>query len=150
MFVDEIDLALQCAARIVERIESRIEDTTINWRTGRFNGLMIQDLSEDDSIFHCRFRKRYLQEFADKLWPRIEQFLQGDKLSIVFSNGNYSAPYESLLLMVLFRFPRPRRLRKEMEGFFGYTKSKISTGIRDMVHALHSFRHGHSLISKRG
>jgi nuclease HARBI1 len=72
------------------------------------------------------------------LWPRIEQFLCGEKRSVVFSNGNYSAPYETLLLMVLFRMSRPRRLRKEMESFFGYNKSKISCGIRYMVDAWHS------------
>ncbi len=40
--------------------------------------------------------------------------------------------------MVLFRFARPRCIRKEMEGFFGIRRSKISSGIKAMVDAMHS------------
>ena len=41
-------------------------------------------------------------------------------------------------LKAMFRFSRPRRIRKEMEGFFGIRRSKISAGIMAMVDALHS------------
>jgi hypothetical protein len=44
----------------------------------------------------------------------------------------------SLLLLVLFRFSRPRRLRPEMEFYFRFRKSKISAGIKEMVNALYS------------
>ena len=44
----------------------------------------------------------------------------------------------SLLLLVLFQFSRPRRLRPEMEFYFRFRKSKISAGIKEMVNALYS------------
>jgi hypothetical protein len=43
-----------------------------------------------------------------------------------------------MLLMVLFRFSRPRRIYKDMEAYFGYRRSKISASIKAMVHALHA------------
>ena len=54
------------------------------------------------------------------------------------NNGTDSLPYETLLLLVLYRLARPRHIRKEMEGFFGIHKSKISTGITCMIHAMHA------------
>ena len=54
------------------------------------------------------------------------------------NNGTYSLPYETLLLLVLYKLSMPRRIRKEMEGFFGIHKSKISTGILCMFHAMHA------------
>jgi hypothetical protein len=40
--------------------------------------------------------------------------------------------------MLLFRFSTPRRIRKEMESFFCYRRSKISAGIRAMTDALYA------------
>jgi hypothetical protein len=102
--------------------------------------VIVVDLSEDDAIFHFRFRKKHLQEMFDKLWPRLQQYLAvgSKKTGVIFDDGRYCCPYETLFLMVLFRFARPRRLRKEMEGYFGLRRSKISAGIFAMVNALHS------------
>ena len=100
--------------------------------------LIIQDLSEDDALTHFGFRKVHLQEVADKLWPRLQCFLRGHRGSIKVNNGTYSLSYETLLLLVLHRLSRPRHIRKEMEGFFGMHKSKISTGITCMIHAMHA------------
>ena len=69
---------------------------------------MIQDESEDDAIAHYRFQKRHFQEVADKIWPRVQECLVGDKVAATYDSGNYSAPYESLFLMVLLRFSRLR------------------------------------------
>ena len=55
------------------------------------------------------------------------------------NTGTYSLPYETLLLLVLYRLSRPRHIRKEMEGFLAIHKSKISTGITCMIHAMHAF-----------
>ena len=132
MMVDEaINTLLQHAARALVDIESGVEDSTINWR--QHGGLLIQEVSENDAIVHFRFRQRHLQEMADKLWPRVREYIVGVKASIKFDSGNYSAPYETLPLMVLFRFSRPRRLRPEMELYFRFRRSKISAGIKEMV-----------------
>ena len=99
--------------------------------------LLIQDLFEDDALTHFCFCNIHLQEVADKLWPRLQCFLRGHRGSIKVNNGTYSLPYETLLLLVLYRLSGPRHTRKEMEGFFGIHKSKISTGITCMIHAMH-------------
>jgi hypothetical protein len=135
---DTIDEAMQKAVSIFWDLEGGLEDSTIRWRQ-RHEGLLICDISDDDAIAHFRFRKPHLQELADMLWPRLRQFLPGagSPYLVVFENGNYSAPYETMLLMVLFRFSRPRRIYKDMEAYFGYRHSKISAAIKAMVHALH-------------
>jgi hypothetical protein len=56
---------------------------------------LIQEVSEDDAIAHFRFRKRHLQEMANKLWPCVREYVVEVKASIRFDSGNYSAPYES-------------------------------------------------------
>ena len=109
-----------------------MEDDTIEWG----KRVVIEDLSEDDAVFHFRFRKADLKDVADRLWPRLTEYL-GDNHEHVTVINRYSMPYETLLLLVLYRFSRPRRLRKEMEGFFGMRKSKISAGIDTMIDALH-------------
>ena len=72
------------------------------------------------------------------LWPRLPCFVRCHRGSIKGNNGTYSLPYEALFLLVLYRLSRPRCIRKEMEGFFGMHKSKISTGIICMIHAVHT------------
>jgi DDE superfamily endonuclease len=136
---DSIDEAMQMAVSILWDLEGGLEDSTIRWRD-RHEGLLICEISDDDAIAHFRFRKTHLQELSDMLWPRLHQFLPGatSPSLVVFEKGNYSAPYETMLLMVLFRFSRPRRIHKDMEAYFGYRRSKISASIKAMVHALHA------------
>ena len=136
---DTIDDAMQMAVSLLWDLEGGLEDSTIRWRQ-RHEGLLIREISEDDAIADFRFRKSHLQELADMLWPRLRQFLPGagSPNLVVYENGNYSAPYETMLLMVLFRFSRPRRIYKDMEAYFGYRRSKISASIKAMVHALHA------------
>jgi hypothetical protein len=125
------------ATTILDDLEMVIEDHTIKWR-GKDDGLMIEDLTEDDALSHFRFRKVHFQEVADKRWPQLCGYLVGLKSSIVFNNGNYSAPYETLFLMILFQFLRPRRMCKDTEYFFCNRRSKILSGIRAMVDALYA------------
>ena len=54
------------------------------------------------------------------------------------NNGTYSLPYETLLLLVLYRLSRPRKIMKEIEGFFGLHKFKIQTGLTCMMHDMHA------------
>ena len=133
------DEAMQMVVSLLWDLEGGLEDSTIRWRQ-RHEGLLICEISEDDAIAHFRFRKPHLQELSDMLWPRLHEFLPGagSPNLVVFENGNYSAPYETMLLMVLFRFSRPRRIYKDMEAYFGYRRSKISASIKAMVHALHA------------
>ena len=128
-----INELLGTVAQVHDQMETGMEDNTIQW--GKWS--LIQDLSEDDALIHFCFCKAHLHKVADKLWPRLQCFLSGHRGSIKVNNGTYSLPYETLLLLVLYRLSRTRRIRKEMEGFLGLHKSKISTGITCMIHAMH-------------
>jgi hypothetical protein len=124
-------------AAVKNDIEGGMEDDTIEWQGKR---VIVVDLSEDNAIFHFQFSKKHLQEMFNKLWPRLQQYLAvgSKKTGVIFDDGRYCCPYETLFLMVLFRFAQPRRLRKEIKGYFGLRRSKISAGIIAMVNALHS------------
>ena len=98
--LDEFLLAFSNANAIALDLNQIIEHPTINWRWK--DGLTVQQLSADDALTHFRFRKVHLQEVSDKLWPRLSAYLVGTKEKIVFGDGHYSAPYETLLLLVLF------------------------------------------------
>ena len=95
-------------------------------------------LSKVDALSHFHFCNFHLQDVAEKLWPRLQCFVICHRGSIKVNNDTYSLPYETLLLLVLYRISRPMHIRKEMEGFFGIHKSKISTGITGMIHAVHA------------
>ncbi len=47
-------------------------------------------VSEDDAIAHFWFRKRHLQEVADKIWPRVQEYLVGGKMAVTYNSGNFS------------------------------------------------------------
>ena len=111
-----------------------MEVHTIQWG----KRLLIQDLSDDDALTHFWFCKVHLQEAADKLWPRLKCFLSSHRGSIKVNNGTYSLTYETIFLLVLHRLSRPRCIRKEMEDLLGIHKSRISTGITCMTHAMHA------------
>ena len=125
---------LRIVAHAHDQMETGMEDNTIQWG----KRLLIQDLSEDDALMHSCFCNAHLQKVTDKLWSRLQIFLSGNKGSIKVKNDTYSLFYETLCLLVLYRLSRPRHMRKEREGFFGLHKSKISTGITCLIHAMHA------------
>ena len=129
-----IYILLEIVAHVHDQTEIGMEDNTI--QLGK--RLLIHDLSKGDALTHFHFCKVHLQEVADKLWPRLQCFYRGHRGSIKVNNGTYSLPYKTLFLLVIFSLSRPRRMRKEMEGFFGIYESKISTGITCMSHAMHA------------
>ena len=128
-----IDNLLGIMAQVHDQMETGMEDNTIQWG----KRLLIQNLSEDYALMHFCLFKVHLQEVGEKLWPRLQCFLSCHRASIKVNSGTYSLPYETLLLLVLYRISWPRCIRKEVEGFFGLHKSKISTGITCMIHAMH-------------
>ena len=72
-----IDDLLGIVAQVHVQMMTGMEDNTIQWG----NRLIIQDLSEDDALSHFHFCKVHLQEVADKLWPRLQCFLRGHRVS---------------------------------------------------------------------
>jgi hypothetical protein len=100
LILDAFFLASHNANTIACDLTRTIEHPNIIWR--RKDGLTIDELSLDDALTHFLFRKVHLQEVADKLWPRLLCYLDGEKGKILFGDGHFSAPYETLLLLVLY------------------------------------------------
>ena len=98
----------------------------------------IKDFSEDDAVTRLLFRKVHLQEVAYQLWSMLQFYLSGHKGAVKVENGKYSLPYETLLLLVLYRLSRLRRLQKDMEPFFGICIARMSSAINVMPHAMHA------------
>jgi hypothetical protein len=86
ILVDIHDMLLHHTARVVADIEVGTEACTIKWR--QFGGLLIQDVSEDDATAHFRFQKRHSQGVADKIWPRVQEYLVGGKMAVTYNSGN--------------------------------------------------------------
>jgi len=114
-------------------LTARIGSEDVEWGQRK----QIDDLSHQQCILYFRFRKHHLQDMADLLWPKLAPYLDGTKDSVSVGN-RYSVPYETGLLLVLFRFHRPTRIRPEMEEFFGMRKSHISKTLQTFVDALYS------------
>ena len=98
--------------------------------------LKIIHLDESKCIFDYRFRQRDLLEIANRLWPKMQLYLEGTRDKILDKN-RYTCSYETGLLLVLFRLSRPRRLRPEMETYFKMRKSHISATLNTFIDALY-------------
>ena len=125
-----IEEVIQVSVQMYERMETALEGNTIQWG----KKILIEDLSEDDAVTHFQFRKVHLQEVANQLWPRLQIYLSCHKVAVKVENGKYSLPYETLLLLVLYRLSRPRHLQKDMESFFGICTDRMSSAINFIIH----------------
>lgn len=133
MDVDDIDNVLTGAISYFNFIYCPILDGTIDFTS---DPLKISDLDESKAIMDFRFRKDDLQEIADSLWPKMEPFLEGTRDNILVQN-RYRCPFETGLLLVMFRLARPRRIRPEMETYFSMRKSRISAIMSTFIDALY-------------
>jgi len=131
--VDTVDLLIEDVAVEAREIFGAIEDETIDFNAPM---LRIADLNKSSNILQFRFCKTDLQLIADLLWPRMSIFIEGDKDKIKCTN-RYSCPYETGVLLCLFRLSRPRRLRPDMESFFHMRKSHISACLQTFMEAFY-------------
>ena len=100
----------------------------------------IADFNDSQCKENFRWRKAELQEMADALWPRVSPFLGNDKEDLALKYG-YRAPYETCLLIYLFRMSRPHRLRSDAEKEFGMRRSHISACVQTFSAALFQLSH---------
>ena len=128
-----IVVLLRIVAHVHDQMETGIEDNTIQWG----NRLLIQDLSEDDTLMHFCFCKAHLHRIADRLTPRLLVSLSGNRSSVKENNGTYSLLYVYFSSPCTLHAVRPRCIRNEMEGFFVLHKSRISTGSTCMTNAMY-------------
>lgn len=132
--MDAIAALLPLLANIAglrQRIYSHVQDGSI--RFGRRP--LINDFNDSQCLQLFRFRKPELYDLANKLWPRIEPYLDGERSGI--NCKDYRVPYETCLLLYLARLSFPRRLVGDMEGLFGMRKSSISASIDTFSSALY-------------
>lgn len=99
---------------------------------------IISDFDDASCISNFRFRNADLQRLADLLWVRLQANFDGTKEHIVVAN-RYKVPFETGLLLVLYRFSHPHTIHFEMEAFFGMRKSHISAAIGTFVSVLYNF-----------
>jgi hypothetical protein len=131
--IDMVDMVLETTVRYGNSIYHRFFDPSINFMAPP---LIVGDLDESSCISEFRFRKEHLQELANLLWPKLSLFLEGDKDKIKVKN-KYTCPYETGILLVLYRFAKPRCIRPDIEKFFRMRRSRISSVIKTFVDALH-------------
>jgi DDE superfamily endonuclease len=128
--------AIQIARQYIEHynhVYGRFQDGNIHFGQKK----VIADFNDSECINDFRFRPEHLHELADALWPRLSPFLEGNREKIVVGH-RYTAPFETCLLVYLFKMARPVRLRPECERHFGMRKSHISAIIQTFGHALYS------------
>lgn len=97
--------------------------------------LRIQDLNESTAISDFRFRKDQLTELVQRLYPKMLPYLDGDEESIKCIN-KYKIPFETGILMLLYRLAHACRIRPEMEKYFSTRKSKVSSILHTFMNAL--------------
>jgi hypothetical protein len=99
---------------------------------------LVQDFDDVTCLSEFRFRKQDLQQLANLLWPRLAVDLPGVREAVVVKN-KYRVPFETGLLLVLYRFARPHKIHGDMETFFGMRRSHICATISTFVDALYNF-----------
>jgi hypothetical protein len=133
------DLILPVAKSLLQqanRVFQSLEDETIHFGQKK----TIADFTESECVTDFRFRKEDLEHAANELWPRLSPFLGDDKNNLLLEN-RYHAPYETCLLVYLFKMARPRRLRPDCEVKFGMRKSHLSVIVRSFGSALFQLSH---------
>jgi hypothetical protein len=126
-------MVVNYASEYADFLYTPIVDGTIDFNKKH---LVIENFNEAQCLDEFRFRKQDLQVIADRLWPKLSLLLEGTRDKIVVSYG-YVVPYETGLLLVLYRLARPRRVRPDMEAFFSMRRSKISATVLTFTNALY-------------
>ena len=103
-----------------KKIHLPIEVPGVEW--GR--RLLVEDVTEAEAVLHFRFRKSDLAKLINLLWGRISVYLVGTRDKIVVKQ-QYTCPYETGMLILIYRMAHTTRVRPEMELFFGMQHSHI-------------------------
>jgi DDE superfamily endonuclease len=131
---DDFDGLFQFALNYYGFLTRALYEADIPWNT-RY---IIEDIDGDaEAIKDFRFRKDQLSTICEKLWPKIQPFVLGNYNGILCHNG-YKCPFESGILLVLYRLSAPRRLRPDFERKFFMKKSKLSACIKTFMEVLYN------------
>ena len=133
MSMSTVGQALTATTNHIRRIYAPVVDDTINFDAPV---KIIDDYNDSNCIAYFRFRKEDLHLLADLLWLRFEPLLVGHRECVLVKN-RYQIPYETGLLIVLYRLSRPNRIRPDMERFFSMRKSKIAAILETFIFVMH-------------
>ena len=117
--------------KLYRRVHLPIEVPGVVW--GR--RLVAEDVTEAEAVLHFRFRKPDLIIVLDRLWGQLSPFLQGTRDNIKVK-GRYTTPYETGMLLLMYRMAHTSRVRPEMELFFGMRHCHIGCVIDSFSEAL--------------
>ena len=112
-------------------VHAPIELPGVDW--GRRLG--VEDLSEAEAVLHFRFRKADLFSLVHQLWGQLAPLLHGTHEKILCKEC-YTVPYETGMLLVMYRMAHTTRVRPEMEVFFGMRHVHIGCVIDTFSDAL--------------
>ena len=136
---DNFDLLLNAAVtqsvflwqEAKQKIDQPIEVPGVQWE----RRLVVADITEAEAVLHFHFRKSDLQELINQLWDRVNGYLNGTHDKVIVAN-RYTVPYETGMLLVLFRLAHTTRIRPEMEMFFGMRRRHIACALDTFTEAL--------------
>jgi hypothetical protein len=111
---------------------SPLNATALEWGTRH----TISDFDDATCIRDFRFRKSNLLIISNLLWHKVNRFLVGTKASIICKN-RYCCPFETGLLVVLYRLSQPRRIHHDMEAVFCLKMQHLSCILSTFIHAFH-------------
>jgi nuclease HARBI1 len=131
-FEDEIDDLLFLTAVYGPQISSTME-STVDFSV---RPLRVAHLDDVQCVADFRFRKKDLSKLIDALRLPLSHFLVfcGDT-DYVRCRNNYKIPYETGVLLVMFRLARPHRIRSDMERMFHCRRSKICAAFHTFIAA---------------
>jgi hypothetical protein len=99
---------------------------------------LVRDFDNVTCLSEFCFRKQDLQHLENLLWPQLAVDLPGVREDVVVKN-KYRVPFETGLLLVLYRFVQPHKVHGDMETFFGMRRSHICATISTFVNVLYNF-----------
>ena len=101
--------------------------------------LRVADLSEVDCLDDFRFRKEELADFIQTIKKPMGHalvYVEGSD-DMVKVNNRYTIPYETGVLMILYRLARPVRVRCDLERKFACRRTQCSAVCGTFIDALY-------------
>ena len=134
---DEDDVLEDLLAATIELDESisRTLESTVDFTKPP---LRVAALDEVQAVNDFRFRKEDLTHLIESLRLPLEKYLDfvpgTDQVRL---RNRYSIPYETGVLMVLFRLARPQRVRSDIERTFCCRRSHCSAVCQTFIDAMY-------------
>lgn len=127
---DLIEMTCEYGRFLTTTLESKVDFTVAPLR--------VEQLDDVQALNDFRFRKAHLSMLIDKLRQPLSTFLEfvGDT-DYVKCRHKYTIPFETGVLMILYRLARPHRVRSDIEQMFHCRRSRVSAVCNTFVDAFY-------------